>query len=65
MQAGKKLLSRAEVEQIYGITKRYLELAPGRGVGPRFVRIGRLVRYRPGDIEDWIEAQVSGERGQR
>jgi len=55
------LLSRPDVEAQYGIPKRFLELAPRRGGGPRLVRIGRLVRYRARDIEAWIEANASSE----
>jgi predicted DNA-binding transcriptional regulator AlpA len=28
--------------------------------GPRFLKIGSLVRYRPEDVEEWIEAQPAG-----
>ena len=24
------------------------------GKGPRFIRCGRLIRYRPEDVSDWI-----------
>lgn len=51
-----RLLSRKEVEELYGITKRYLELAAARGDGPRRVYVGRLVKYRQTDIDAWIEA---------
>jgi len=51
----RRLLSRQEVEDQYGISKRFLETARTTGVGPVFVRIGRLVRYRPDDIEQWID----------
>lgn len=54
----RSLLTRAGVEAAYGVSKRFLELAPSRGEGPRFVRLGRSVRYRPEDIEAWIEAQL-------
>lgn len=54
-----RLLSRAEVEQQFGISKRYLETAVCRGDGPKLVRIGRLVKYRPRDVRDWIEANAS------
>lgn len=53
-----RLMTRDEVAEIYGISKRRLELAPARGEGPAFVRIGRSVRYRPGDVEAWLEAQL-------
>ena len=54
-----RLLDRDEVEEIFGISKRFLELAISRGGGPKLVRIGRLVRYRVKDVEHWIEQQVS------
>jgi predicted DNA-binding transcriptional regulator AlpA len=28
--------------------------------GPRFLKIGSLVRYRPEDVEEWIKAQPAG-----
>ena len=50
-----RLISRAEAEQIFGISKRYLEIAGQRNEGPRMIRIGRSVRYRVCDIRQWIE----------
>lgn len=58
--ASKRLLSREEVHDVYGIGKRFLELAPSRGNGPRFVRVGRLVRYRTADVDAWIASNTSG-----
>lgn len=49
-----RLLSRDEVEQRFGISKRFLELAVARRNGPRFVRIGSLVRYTVKDVRAWI-----------
>lgn len=45
------------MEDLFGITKRFLEVVAMRGAGPAFIKVGRSVRYRPGDIEDWILAQ--------
>lgn len=28
-----------------------------RGLGPRFCRVGRAIRYDPADVEAWIEHQ--------
>lgn len=53
-----RLLSRSEVDEIFGISTRFLELAASRGEGPRLIKIGRLVRYRFDDIRSWIDAQV-------
>ncbi|MCR9089552.1 MAG: helix-turn-helix domain-containing protein [Rhodobacteraceae bacterium] len=52
-----RLLNRAEVEERFGIPKRFLEMAVMRGDGPPFIKIGRLVRYRINDIETWITAR--------
>jgi predicted DNA-binding transcriptional regulator AlpA len=56
-----RLLSRTEVEERFGITKRFLELAVMREDGPRRVKVGRLVRYRARDIMNWIEANATPE----
>jgi hypothetical protein len=48
------MLSRGEVANIYNIPVRYLEIAACKGGGPPFVKIGRLVRYRVRDLEEWI-----------
>ncbi len=50
-----RLLTRVEVEERFGISKRFLELSALRGSGPCFVRVGRLVRYKLADIHAWIE----------
>ncbi len=52
-----KLLTRAEVETHFGITRRFLETSAVRGDGPPMVKIGRSVRYRIADLRQWIEAQ--------
>lgn len=49
-----KLLSRDEVESLFGISKRFLELAVRKNNGPVFVKVGRLTRYRAQDVETWI-----------
>ncbi len=28
------------------------------GGGPSFVRLGRLVRYRPADLDAWVEGRI-------
>lgn len=56
-----RLLSRREVEETFGLSKRFLEVSMARGGGPRFVRVGRLVRYRSKDIRKWIDDNVYGE----
>ncbi|MCB2135314.1 MAG: AlpA family transcriptional regulator [Rhodobacteraceae bacterium] len=51
-----RLLTRAEVEAIFGFpTRRYLEIVAGTDAGPIEIRIGRTVRYRVSDVQAWIE----------
>ncbi len=50
-----RLLSEKEVEQIYGITRRWLQKKRCAGGGPIFIKIGKSVRYRISDIESFLE----------
>lgn len=52
-----RLLSRPEVEDHFGLSRRFLEVAAVRGDGPPMIKIGRSVRYRVGDLLEWIEAR--------
>jgi predicted DNA-binding transcriptional regulator AlpA len=50
-----QLLSRDEVEDEYGLTRRWLELAALSGNGPPFVKVSnRMVRYTRSVLEKWI-----------
>jgi len=33
-----------------------------RGVGPKGIRVGKHTRYRPSDVEAWLDAQASEAR---
>jgi predicted DNA-binding transcriptional regulator AlpA len=50
-----RLMTRKEVEERFGISKRFLEISAAQKVGPALVRIGRSVRYSAADIRDWID----------
>ena len=52
-----RLLSRGEVQNIFGISQRFLEVAAVKGGGPAYHKIGRNVRYRVADLRQWIKAQ--------
>jgi len=41
-----------------GISVRTIERWRTTGYGPRPIRVGRQVRYRLKDIEDWEESQL-------
>jgi len=36
----------------------YWEKLRGKGGGPKYVKVGRSVRYRPDDIRDFMNSQV-------
>jgi len=52
-----RLLSRPEIHTHFGLTQRYLEVAAVKGNGPPFIKLGRSVRYRVGDVRKWIESR--------
>jgi len=52
-----RLMTRQEVEERFGISKRFLEVSAAQRVGPALVRIGRSVRYSVADIRNWIDQQ--------
>jgi len=52
------LLKTHEVADKLRVTKATIESWRCRGGGPQFVRYGRAVRYRPEDIEAFIEQSL-------
>jgi predicted DNA-binding transcriptional regulator AlpA len=52
------LLNETQVAQITGRSVPTLQKDRLRGSGPLFVKIGRLVRYRPVDVDKWIVERV-------
>jgi predicted DNA-binding transcriptional regulator AlpA len=52
------LLDRTQVEAVFGLSRRWLELAAHKGHGPAMVRISRrMVRYRASDVQAWLDAR--------
>jgi predicted DNA-binding transcriptional regulator AlpA len=56
-ESSDRLLTRKEVEERFGISKRFLEVSAVQRVGPAMVRIGRSVRYSATDVRNWIDQQ--------
>lgn len=62
------LLSEAEAAELLGISADYLyrlrigKIPASRNPPPvpRHLRIGKLVRYRPADINAWLDALANG-----
>ncbi|MGJ8589400.1 MAG: helix-turn-helix transcriptional regulator [Yoonia sp.] len=57
-ESDERLLTRDQVEDRFGIPKRFLEVSAMKGEGPPIIRLGRSVRYRPIDVIEWIDAQM-------
>ena len=59
-----RLLCTKEAARILKLSHRTLEKWRGTGEGPIYCRVGgRNIRYRPEDINLFIEAQQRGVRG--
>jgi predicted DNA-binding transcriptional regulator AlpA len=52
------LLTVAQVSEITGRSISTLEKDRWEGGGPPYVKMGRLVRYRPADVNDWLAERV-------
>jgi predicted DNA-binding transcriptional regulator AlpA len=55
-----RLMDQREVAEILCVSPRTLEQWRWRDLGPRYVKVGSLVRYRECDVQDYIEQLVNG-----
>jgi predicted DNA-binding transcriptional regulator AlpA len=63
MQAARALTER-EVSDLLGLSVATLRAWRHRGQGPRFLRLGRAVRYLPADLEDFVRASTVDARAE-
>lgn len=57
------LLRTPDVARILGVSITKLEHMRCDGFGPPWIRVGRSVRYRPGDLDAYIKANTVTGRG--
>ena len=57
-----KILTPKEVSQYIGIGIHTLALYRIYGNGPKYLKLGRVVRYKLGDILDWIDRESEQNR---
>lgn len=57
------LFTPAQLAERIGSTTGTLAYWRYVGRGPRFVKIGRNVRYRPSDINAWLDQQTRDQTG--
>jgi predicted DNA-binding transcriptional regulator AlpA len=53
-----ELLDQNNAAKLLKLSVRTLERHRVAGTGPRFARLGRLVRYRECDLIEWVERCV-------
>lgn len=51
-------LNTPEAAAYLGLQRTTLEAWRCRGGGPKFVKLGRSVRYRSSDLDTWIESRT-------
>ena len=51
-----EVLNERQVQELYGFSIPYLRRARREKRGPRFLKLGKLVRYRRADIEAYLSA---------
>jgi predicted DNA-binding transcriptional regulator AlpA len=53
-----EVLNERQVQEVYGFTVPFLRRARRERRGPRFLKVGKLVRYRKSDIEAYLAAHT-------
>ena len=54
------LLEEKELAERLQVSLGTLRTWRTEGKGPRFHRIGQMIRYAPSDVRDWLESRQGG-----
>jgi predicted DNA-binding transcriptional regulator AlpA len=54
LPSAEPLLNTAQAAVVLGFNPSFLAKARLTGAGPRFLKIGRAVRYKRSDIDSWL-----------
>lgn len=60
--AVEKLLTADELADVLQLPIQTVRMWSHRGVGPQAVRVGRFLRYKPSDVNQWIDSQKKTNR---
>ena len=52
------LLMEEQAARILKVSPRTLQNWRVRGIGPSFIRAGRMIRYRPLDLTNWLQLKT-------
>lgn len=56
VNANELLMSPAEVAAYTGLSSNSLAVRRYSGNGPKYLKKGRFIRYRKGDIDSWLQS---------
>ncbi|THJ64591.1 helix-turn-helix domain-containing protein [Arthrobacter echini] len=59
------MLTAPQLSEWLGTTSGNLAQMRYLGTGPKFVKLGRAVRYRQSDVEAWLGAQTRQQTGEQ
>lgn len=59
MNSSNKLIKTPAAAEILGLSPAKLERLRCDGGGPAYVKLGRMVRYRSADLEEWVEKNLT------
>lgn len=58
------LLNQREAARYLGVSERFLEKGRVSGRAPRFVRVGRSIRYDLDDLRNWVDSRKASNTGE-
>jgi len=47
-------LNTQKAADYLGVSRQFLEISRCKGVGPTFIKLSRLVRYKRNDLDEWM-----------
>ena len=59
-----RVLNQKEAAKLLGVSTRTLERHRVTGAGPRYARLGRLVRYRECDLAEFVKCNLRSSTSQ-
>jgi predicted DNA-binding transcriptional regulator AlpA len=53
-----RLMACSESAKYLGVTPDTLGVYRTKGIGPKYIKIGRVVRYRVSDVRAWLDTKA-------
>lgn len=60
--ARRRLMTPEELAEYLGVSMYCVYSWSSRGGGPRVIHVGGRLRYRPDDVEEWLDAVTDDRR---